>query len=174
MKIKNLIGMKYKRKAFTLVELIIALAVLALLLAFIYPILFYSRTANNTITKLDVYHDVRRVDQAVFDELKLGSGVLYPPKPEKGIIGEWYPQLIFRNHLNQIIMLYVNKKNKLIIFNYDDVDGAYLSLGKILGSNIKEFVVRRQGSSVIEYRLTFEIDKRDFVIANQVTLVNVF
>ena len=174
MKIKNLIGMKYKRKAFTLVELIIALAVLALLLAFIYPILFYSRTANNTITKLDVYHDVRRVDQAVFDELKLGSGVLYPPKPEKGVIGEWYPQLIFRNHLNQIIMLYVNKKNKLIIFNYDDVDGAYLSLGKILGSNIKEFVVRRQGSSVIEYRLTFEIDKRDFVIANQVTLVNVF
>ena len=71
-------------------------------------------------------------------------------------------------------MLYVNKKNKLIIFNYDDVKGAYLSLGKPLGSNIKEFVVRRQGSSVIEYRLTFEIDKRDFVIANQVTLVNVF
>ncbi|MBP5468127.1 MAG: type II secretion system protein [Candidatus Riflebacteria bacterium] len=168
------IGMKYKRKAFTLVELIIAFGVFALLLAFIYPILFYSRSANNTLTNLDVYHDVRRVDQAVFDELKLGSGVLYPPKPEQGIIGEWYPQLIFRNHLNQIIMLYVNKKNKLIIFNYDDVKGAYLSLGKPLGSNIKEFVVRRQGSSVIEYRLTFEIDKRDFVIANQVTLVNVF
>ena len=114
------------------------------------------------------------VDQGVFDELKFSSGVLYPPPDQNGMVSDWYPQLVFRNHLNQVIMLYVNKKDKLIMFNYDNVTGSKLSLGKVLGSNVKEFLVRRDGSSVIEYKLTFEIDKKDFIVSNRVTLVNVF
>ncbi len=163
-----------KRIGFTFIELCVAMTVLILLFIFVYPILSYSRSATNTMNKLDVYHDVRRVDQTVFSELKLGSGIMYPPNTDDGSVSDWYHQLVFRNHLNQIMMLYVNKDDKLILFNYDDVKGAYLSLGKTLGSNVKEFAVRRHGSSVVEYRLTFEIDKKDFVITNLVTLVNVF
>jgi prepilin-type N-terminal cleavage/methylation domain-containing protein len=163
-----------KKRGFTLIEIIIVLAVLGLVFAFISPILSFSKKSNETINKLDIYHDCRRIDQEVFSELKLGSGILYPPKIEDGLSGDWYPQLVFRNHLNQIIMLYVNKKDKLILFNYDNVKNGYLSLGKVLGSKIKDFSVRRHGSSVVEYRLTFEINKKDFVITNKVTLVNVF
>ena len=166
--------MKYNNKGFTLIEVLIAFAVLGLIFSFIYPVISYSKQASKTMTKLDVYHDARRVDQGVFDELKFSSGVLYPPVNQNGMISDWYPQLVFRNHLNQIIMLYVNKKDKLIMFNYDNVTGSKLSLGKVLGSNVKEFVVRRDGSSVIEYKLTFDIEKKDFIISNRVTLVNVF
>ena len=166
--------MKYKNRAFTLIEILIAFAVLGLIFSFIYPIISYSKQATKTMTKLDVYHDASRVDQGVFDELKFSSGVLYPPSNQNGLVSDWYPQLVFRNHLNQVIMLYVNKKDKLIMFNYDNVTGSKLSLGKVLGSNVKEFLVRRDGSSVIEYKLTFEIDKKDFIVSNRVTLVNVF
>ena len=162
------------KKGFTLIELLIAIVIIGLIYTFIYPVLSYSRQASNTMTKLDVYHDARRVDQGVFDELKFSSGILYPPLNDNGNISDWYPQLIFRNHLNQVVMLYANKKDKLVLFNYDNVKGSKLSLGKILGSKVKEFVVRRDGSSVIEYKLTFEIEKKEFIISNRVTFVNVF
>lgn len=166
--------MKNKRKSgFTLIELFIAIGVLGLFMVIVYPVLSYSKKAGETMNKLDVYHDVRRIDQDVFDELKLGCGILYPPKPENDMDEDWYHQLLFRNHLNQTIMLYVNKKDKLILFNYDNVKGNDLSLGKTLGSHVKDFVVRRHGSSVIEYKLTFEIEKKEFIVTNRVTLVNV-
>ena len=164
---------KINKNGFTLIEVLIAFAVIGLIFSFIYPVIQYSRQATTTMTKLDAYHDARRVDQEVFNELKFGAGILYPPSHELGLVTDWYPQLVFRNHLNQIIMLYVNTKDKLIMFNYDNVKGSKLSLGKILGSEVKELVVRRNGSSVIEYKLTFEIEKKDFIISNRVTLVNV-
>ena len=163
-----------KKTGITLIEILIAFAVIGLISSFIYPVLQYSRQATTTMTKLDAYHDARRVDQEVFNELKFGAGILYPPSHDLGLVTDWYPQLVFRNHLNQVIMLYVNKKDKLVMSNYDNVNGSKLSLGKILGSKVKEFVVRRHGSSVVEYKLTFEIDKKDFIISNRVTLVNVF
>lgn len=165
---------KNKNKGFTLVEILITFAVIGLLFTFIYPVISYSRQASNTMTKLDAYHDARRVDQEVFNELKFGAGILYPPINNNGLITDWFPQLVFRNHLNQVIMLYVNQNDKLIMFNYDNVNGSKLSLGKVLGSKVKEFVVRRHGSSVIEYKLSFEIEKKDFIVSNRVTLVNVF
>lgn len=166
--------MKLKNNGFTLIEMFIVVAVLGLFMTLVYPVLSYTSKASNTMNRLDVYHDVRKVDQTISNELKLGVKVLYPPKDDVELVSDWYPQLIFRNHLNQVLMLYVNKKNKLVLFNYDAVEGSYLSLGKVLGTNIKDFEVRRHGTSVVEYKLTFEIEKKDFVITNRITLVNVF
>lgn len=165
--------MMNKKKGFSTIELFVTISVLGIFLVIIYPIFSYSRKASNTMSKLDVYHDVRRIDQVIFDELKLGSGILYPPRPDDYGESDWYNQLIFRNHLNQTIMVYVNKKDNLLLFNYDNVKGNTLSLGKNIGNHIKEFKVRRHGSSVIEYRISFEIEKKEFVITNRVTLINV-
>ena len=162
------------KKGFTLIEVLMAIAVIGLIFSFIYPVISYTRQASKTMNKLDIYHDCRRVDQAVFDELKFSSGVLYPPVSSQGLVTDWFPQLCFRNHLNQVIMLYANRADKLVMFNYDNVKGTKLSLGKILGYKVKEFLVRRHGSSVIEYKLTFLIEKKEFIISNRVTLVNVF
>ena len=165
--------MNIKIKGFTVIELVISVSVLGLFVLMIHPIFTYSKKAGETMSKLDVYHDIRRIDKEVFDELKLGSGILYPPKPEDYSSGEWYHQLVFRNHLNQTIMLYVNKQDKLVMFNYDNVKNSVLSLGRSIGSNIKEFSVKRQGSSVIEYRLVFVLDEKEFLISNRVAMVNV-
>lgn len=162
-----------KKKGFSTIELFVTISVLGIFLVIIYPIFSYSRKASDTMSKLDVYHDVRKIDQVIFDELKLGSGILYPPRPDDYGESDWYNQLIFRNHLNQTIMVYVNKKDNLLLFNYDNVKGNTLSLGKNIGNHIKEFKVRRHGSSVIEYRISFEIEKKEFVITNRVTLINV-
>lgn len=165
--------MMNKKKGFSTIELFVTISVLGIFLVIIYPIFSYSRKASDTMSKLDVYHDVRKIDQVIFDELKLGSGILYPPRPDDYGESDWYNQLIFRNHLNQTIMVYVNKKDNLLLFNYDNVKGNTLSLGKNIGNHIKEFKVRRHGSSVIEYRISFEIEKKEFVITNRVTLINV-
>lgn len=165
--------MMNKKKGFSTIELFVTISILGIFLVIIYPIFSYSRKASDTMSKLDVYHDVRKIDQVIFDELKLGSGILYPPRPDDYGESDWYNQLIFRNHLNQTIMVYVNKKDNLLLFNYDNVKGNTLSLGKNIGNHIKEFKVRRHGSSVIEYRISFEIEKKEFVITNRVTLINV-
>lgn len=162
-----------KKNGFSTIELFVTISILGIFLVIIYPIFSYSRKASDTMSKLDVYHDVRKIDQVIFDELKLGSGILYPPRPDDYGESDWYNQLIFRNHLNQTIMVYVNKKDNLLLFNYDNVKGNTLSLGKNIGNHIKEFKVRRHGSSVIEYRISFEIEKKEFVITNRVTLINV-
>ncbi|MDD3377893.1 MAG: type II secretion system protein [Candidatus Riflebacteria bacterium] len=166
--------MKHKKIGITLIEILIAVAVLGLMMTFLLPIFSYSRRAGTTMNRLDVYHDIRKVDHAISGELKLGSGVLYPPKPAGDSTTDWYSQVIFRNHLNQVLMVYLNEQDKLVLFNYDDIKDSYLSLGRFLGSKVKDFAVRRHGNSVIEYKLTFEIEKQDFTISNRITLVNVF
>ena len=167
--------MNKKIKGFTLLEVLIATSILVLIIALMYPVFASSKQAGNLMNRLDTYHDTRRIDQEIFSELKFGTDILYPPKCDENLEGDWYHQLVFRNHLNQIIILYVNENDKLMIFNYDNVKNSYLSLGKPLDTNkIKDFSVRRKGSSVVEYRLTFDIGKKDFVVTNQVTLMNVF
>lgn len=152
----------------------IACAVLGLLMIFILPIFSYSKKAGSTMNRLDSYHDIRRVDQEVSTELKLGSGILFPPKPDGATESEWYNQLIFRNSINQIQLIYVDEGNKLMLLNYDKLNGSYLAGGRRLGSNIKEFAVRRHGNSVVEYKMIYQVEKKDFTVTNRVALLNVF
>ncbi len=163
--------MNNKNSGFTLMETLIATSIFLLMMAMLYPVFSSSRQAGNLMNKLDVYHDARRIDQKIFDELKFGTQILYPQKSN-----EWYPQLIFRNHLNQVLMLYVNENDKLVLFNFDNVTGSYLSLGKILDSSkISSFEVKRDGSSVIEYKLTFlTTNDKEFIVTDKVTLMNIF
>ncbi len=157
-----------------MVEIMIALAVLGLLSAFILPVFTYSKRAGTTMNKLDSYHDVRRVDHELSADLKLGSGILFPPKPEGASVSPWYNQLIFRNSINQIQLIYLNEDDRLMLLNYDKVKGSYLQGGRRLATKVKEFNVRRHGSSVVEYKITYETDKKDFVISNRISLLNVF
>lgn len=166
--------MKHTKKGFTLLELLLVLGFMALLMAFFYPVFSNTRKANETMARLDVYHDIRRIDQVIYEELKLSTGILYPPAPKNEARGDEYNQVIFRNHINHIFMLYLNKKDELILFNYDNVKDAHLSLGKTIGRNVKNFTVRRYGSSMLEYKLTFEINNKPFIISNKVTMLNVF
>lgn len=163
-----------KTKGFTIIEILVAIAVLSLIMLFVVPVFSYSRRATTTMTRLDSYHDVRRVDQEVSAEIKFGSAILYPTRPTAADAGEWHSQVVFRNSINQTQVIFVNDKDQLLLLNYDEVLGSSLSGARLLGSNIKEFLARRHGNSVIEYRLCFEAEGREFVVTNRIALMNVF
>ncbi len=60
------------------------------------------------------------------------------------------------------------------MLNYDEILGSYLSSARLLGTSIKEFAARRHGNSVIEYKLCFEAEQREFAVSNRIALMNVF
>ncbi len=169
--------MKHLRKTkhgFSLIEILIVVAVMSLVLLFIIPVLSYSRRASDTMNRLDSYHDIRRIDQEIAAEIKFGSAVLYPPHPGNTNAGEWHSQVIFRNSINQTQALFVNEEDQLCLLNYDRIRGINLAAPRILGSQLKEFSVRRHGSSVVEYRLTFATEQGDFSVTNRIAMMNVF
>lgn len=168
------IVMHRQKQGFTIIEVLVAIAVFTLVMLFIIPVFSYSRRATTTMTRLDSYHDVRRVDQEIASEIKFGSAILYPPKPSGSNAGEWHSQIVYRNSLNQTQVIFVNEKNQLVLLNYDSLLGPYLSGARTLGSSIKEFLTRRHGNSVIEYKLCFEADQREFAVTNRIALMNVF
>jgi len=166
--------MTRKTSGFTIIEILVAIAVLSLVLLFIIPVFSYSRRASSTMNRLDSYHDVRRVDQEIASEIKFGSAILYPPRPPGSNAGEWYSQIVYRNSINQTQIIFVNENDQLMMLNYDEIFGSYLSSARLLGNNIKEFVARRHGNSVIEYKLCFEAEQREFAVSNRIALMNVF
>ena len=161
-------------QGFTIIEILVAIAILSLVLMFIIPVFSYSRRATTTMSRLDSYHDVRRVDQEIASEIKFGSAILYPPRPDSSNAGEWHSQIVFRNSINQTQVLFINEKDQLMLLNYDKILGTYLAGARLLSSSIKEFAARRHGNSVIEYKLTFEADQREFAVTNRIALMNVF
>lgn len=165
---------KIKNPGFSLIEILIVVAVISLILLFIIPVLSYSRRASETMNRMDSYHDIRRIDQEIAAEIKFGSAILYPPHPGGTKAGEWFSQVIFRNSINQTQALFVNEENQLCLMNYDRIRGVNLAAPRILGSQLKEFSVRRHGSSVVEYRLTFATEQGDFSVTNRIAMMNVF
>jgi len=166
--------MNKRVNGFTIIEILVAIAVLSLVLLFIIPVFSYSRRASTTMNRLDSYHDVRRVDQEIASEIKFGSAILYPPRPAGSDAGEWHSQIVYRNSINQTQIIFVNEKDQLMMLNYDEILGSYLSNARLLGKSIKEFAARRHGNSVIEYKLCFEAEQREFAVSNRIALMNVF
>lgn len=166
--------MNLQTKGFTVIEVLVAIAVISLIMLFIIPVFSYSRRATTTMNRLDSYHDVRRVDQEIASEIKFGSAILYPPRPAASGAGDWHSQIVYRNSINQTQVIFVNDKDQLMLLNYDDILGSYLSSARLLGSSIKEFMARRHGNSVVEYKLCFEANEREFAVTNRIALMNVF
>lgn len=170
--------MKNNKKAVTTVEIMIGAVILSLMLLFVVPILSYSRKANSTMQRLDSYHDIRRVDQEIASEMKFGSAVMYPPRPDSTddsvAASDWYSQVIFRNAMNQVMVLFVNESDQLVMLNYDELRGASLAAARTLANRIKGFAVRRHGNSVVEYRLAFDAEGREFAVTNKISMLNVF
>lgn len=165
------------KNAFTVVELMVAVAIISLLLLFFVPVVSYVRRVDSTMERLDSYHDIRRVDQIIASKLKFGTEIIYPPRRASYFAsspGPWYPQTVFRNSLNQTVVLFVDNNDRLMMLNYDNVSGGQIAPGRVLANRIKGFSVRRYGNSVLEYRLAFDADNREFSVTNKISMLNVF
>ena len=109
--IKMKLQLKYmlrKRYAFTMVELIVATAVLALSLAIVIPFLSHSsKTVTPTISnKLFLQMKARIFADKLIFEVRKGSDIVRPS------LGETTPFLVFADAENNVKFLYLTDNNK--------------------------------------------------------------
>ena len=157
-------------RAFTIIEFLVAVALLSLLLLILMPVFTYSRKSVNTMNRLDVYHDVRKVSYSINSSLKLATDVIYPDPSSKH---SWKNSAIFRDSLNQIFIFYVNDKNRLVLINYDEIHNGKVVNGRSIAGNVKSFQVRRRESNLIEYKICLTAKgNKDLEFSGMVNLAN--
>lgn len=165
-----MIDQRCSNKGFTIIELLVALAILSTIGLMVMPIFSYSRKTVSTMNKLDVYHDTRKVSHELNSLLKLATEVIFPDSSSKH---SWKNCVIFRNPLNQVIIFYINEKNNLISINYDKVRNGKVATGKIIAANVKEFQINRKESNLIEYKVTLKaLLGRELEFSGMVNLAN--
>jgi Tfp pilus assembly protein FimT len=158
------------KNAITVVELLVALVVLSLLFLMIIPIFSYSRTTVETMNRLDIYHDSRKIAHDINSTLKLATAVLYPGSSVKH---GWGSYMIFRDPFNQVFIVYINDKNRLVKINYDKTTKGKVATGRTLASNVQEFAVRRPETNLIEYRVNLKTPRgRELEFSGMVNLAN--
>jgi len=158
--------------AFTLIELLIAIALMSLLLAMTSPIFFYSKKSNEMMKELDIYHISRKVNHEISSELKRAVKILYPPSKfaRKRVAVN---QLIYTNSLNQVVVIYVNKKHQLIKVNYDDIENNTITKFRKLGSNIKLFSVTLPEFDLLQFVVSYSLpNKKEYIGSNMIRFVN--
>lgn len=144
------------------------------MLATAQPIFNLTRRGDSTMKRLDTYHHVRRINLELAAELKLASGILFPPGPDFATgAGPWVSQLVSRNSVHQALGMFVGEKDQLVLYNFDKIRQGKIAGGRVLATKVKSFQVRRHGSAVVEYSLSFEQDRQDFTATNRITLMNV-
>ncbi|MEW6708426.1 MAG: type II secretion system protein [Candidatus Riflebacteria bacterium] len=139
-----------KKKAFTIVELLVAIVILTTLMLMLMPVFSYSKKTVDTMNRLDVYHDTRKISHEINSTLKLSTEVIFP---EAGMPNTWRSCVIFRNPLNQVFIIYISDKSDLISINYDRIRNGKVATGKVLATGIREFAVRRVESNLLEYKV---------------------
>jgi type II secretory pathway pseudopilin PulG len=153
-----------------MIELLVAIALLSLLMLLLMPVFSYSRKSVDTMNRLDVYHDVRKVTYAVNSSIKLATEVIYPDPSSKH---SWKNSVIFRDSLNQLFIFYVNDKNRLVLINYDDIYNGKVVNGRTIAGNVKSFQVRRRETNLIEYKICLTAKgNKDLDISGMVNLAN--
>lgn len=157
-------------RGFTIIELLVVIALISLLLLLLMPVFTYSRKSVDTMNRLDVYHDVRKVTYAINSSIKLATEVIYPDPSSKH---SWKNSIIFRNSLNQIYIFYVSDKNRLVLINYDDIHDGKVVKGRTIAGNVKTFRVRRGETNLIEYKICLTAKgNKELEISGMVNLAN--
>ena len=158
---------------YTIIEVLIVCIILSILFFMMTPVFFYPKKTEEIEKRLDIYHDSRKVNHAIELSIKLASGISFPSDKYIGK-KEWFHQIIFRNYLQQTIVIFLNKKNELMELNYDQILNNKLMSWKRLGSNIDSFQVRRPTSNAIEIRITFKLpNKGKYRVSSFINLINV-
>lgn len=155
---------------FTIIEILVVLVILSTIMLMLMPVFSYSRKTVDTMNRLDVYHDTRKISHEINSTLKLATAVIYP---DTGAKNTWRNCVIFRNPMNQVIIIYVNDKDNLMAINYDKIRNGKVVTGKTVATGIKEFQVRRKESNLIEYRVKLNaVNNNELEFSGMVNLAN--
>ena len=160
------------KNGYTIVEVLIAVALISLIMSMTLPIFSYSKKSVSMMKELDVYHYARQANNEITTKLKYATKIVYPP--QKLVRSKQYVnQLIFSNSLNQAIVYFVNEKDELMEVNYDDIRKNGVSHFRKLAGKVKSFKVRYPESNVLEYKITFNLEnKKTYTFSNMISFEN--
>ncbi len=165
------------KKAFSMLELMVAIMIMAMLAVMGFGAMRYSKKTKVMMDRVDVYHGARTAGNNISDLLKHASALVYPKRPslkeDKLAYGEVTHQIIFKDFLNRIQVIYLDDKNNLCCLNYLAMDSDYrLKPPRLLAANVKKFTARRYGVAAIEYTIEYEMEGKDFSVTNMEVLPN--
>lgn len=161
-----------KYSGYTIVELLIAVALISLIMSMTLPIFSYSKKSVKMMKELDVYHYARKANNDIATKLKYATKIIFPP--QRLVRSKQYVnQLIFSNSLNQAIVYFVNTKNELMEVNYDDIRNNGVGHFRKLAGKVKSFKVRYPESNALEYKITFNLaNKKTYQFSNMISFEN--
>lgn len=149
-------------------ELVVYLLIFGLLLTGTLGFFQWARNAQSGVKRLDVLHQLRMSCFQVSEEISYGSNILFPP------IGSdrRYHQTAFKNNANEIVVVFLNEKGQLMLYNLMKKSQGKPYL-KLLTGNAIDFSVKRPLNHYLEFELTIADEKgKTFQLANSARLRN--
>lgn len=159
-------------QGFTVVELFVTLVIMSMFLGMVYVVFTYSGKTKKVALQLDAYHDARMLNFRIGAQLKFSNGVLFPPPAESGQRPPVAHQIVFRDELNRIRVIFLTPKQQLMMLDYDDLRRDRLAGAQILGTGVTSFRARQDDKRVVEYQAMMTINKQPHEIINQIKPAN--
>lgn len=159
-----------QKSGFTIIEILVVLVILSTLMLMLMPVFTYSRKTVDTMNRLDIYHDTRKISHEINSTLKLATEVIFPDASMKH---SWRGCVIFRNPMNQVLIFYLNDKKNLVAINYDRISKGKVVRGKTIATGVEEFMIRRKESNLLEYKVKLSAQgNKDLEFSGMINLAN--
>ena len=132
-------------RGFTIVEIIVVASVVVIVLGFAIALMVRGFSAEKSIGgKVQVVHDAQiasvRLSECLHDATELFAPAV--------AINETRPFALFANHVNELMLLYVDDKQRLTLLNRNTKEK------QVLASGVTRFRAYRRGHSLLNYHLT--------------------
>ena len=134
-----------RRRGFTMVEIMVVASVVVTLFVFAISLMVRGFSAEKSIGgKLQVVHEAQiasvRLSEILHDATELFAPAL--------AIDETRPFAVFANHSNELMVLYVDDKQRLMLLNRNTTEKQSLASG------VTRFRAYRRGHRLLNYHLT--------------------
>lgn len=165
-----------KRRGITLVEVLIAFAIMALLIAAVYLVWTRSRVFEDTLTAhSEAQHEVRRAFLALLKEVQQAIDVVLPAE------GYTQPYLVIRDQLNRLTTFYLvpdpvaTAQEGKDMFHLVKVVPAYPetqqpAVKEIVMRQVSSFTFSCRGAGGVILNLTATVDRKDYSLVTMVRL----
>ena len=141
--------LKNKHKGLTLVEMVIAIVLAALLAIFFFRTFRMSSLAWFNVNKLDVIQQMRIAERKLRAEIELGTAILYPPVGTTNAT-----RIVFTGPENDLRIIYWTENEELKIRGLDDEP-------EVLATKIKTFAVSHPLEGQVGCEMTADGSERE-------------
>lgn len=128
------------RQAFTFVEVIVTLAILAVILGVVAPNLRFARLSQSGEEKLEAIHALRVAQKRIRNLVETGTAILYPP------LGQEAHCMVLTDQVNALHILYLDSDGRLCL-------RARGGSAEVLVEGLEDLVVSQPFSELVELEM---------------------